>query len=100
MGVQARREDLNLELVILVGMHTKVLDLVEGDRLVFGCRDVGRSIVLWVRAEGANVYLTGGDGTVGVDLHEIRRWMGREVGHCVPRQQRMGLGTFGSSSEC
>ena len=60
-------------------MYTKVLDLAERDRLIFGCRSVGRRIVLWVRAEGANVYLAGGDGAIGVDLHEIRGLMGKKL---------------------
>ena len=73
MGVQTRREDLNVELVVLIGMYTKVFDLIERDRLIFGCRNVGRCVVLWIRAEGANIDLSGGDGTVGVDLREIKQ---------------------------
>ena len=54
-------------------MYTKVLDLIERNRLIFGCRNVGRCVVLWIRAEGANIDLSGGDGTVGVDLREIKQ---------------------------
>ena len=76
MGVQARCEDLNLKLVILVGVYTKVLDLIERDRLIFGRRSVGWRVILWICAESANIYLTGGDGTIGVDLEGIRRYVG------------------------
>jgi len=100
MGVQARCEDLNVKLVILVGMYAKVLDFVERDRLVFRRRNIGGRVVLWVRAEGTNIHLASGDGTVGVDLHEIREWMRYELSLRIPRQQRMGLGTFGLSSGC
>ena len=57
-------------------MYTKVLDLIERNRLVFGCRNVGRRVVLRVRAECTNIYFTSGDRTVGVDLREIRQRMG------------------------
>lgn len=60
-------------MVILVGMYAKVLDFVERNRLIFGRRSVGWRVVLWISAESANVYLTGGDGTIGVDLRAMRR---------------------------
>ena len=56
-------------------MYTKVLDLIERDGLIFGCRNVGRRVVLWICTEGTDIDFSGGDGTVGVDLHEIRRWV-------------------------
>ena len=72
VSIQAGCEDLDVKLVILVRMYTKVLNLVERDRLIFGRRSVGWRVVLWICAESANVYLTGGDGAIGVDLYAIR----------------------------
>ena len=57
-------------------MYTEILNLVERDRLVFGCRNVGRGVVFWICAEGTDIYLASGDGTVGVDLREISQRIG------------------------
>jgi hypothetical protein len=100
VGVQTRCENLNVKLVILVCVYTKVLDLIERNRLVFGCRSVGWRVVLRICAESTNIYLASGDGTIGVDLHAIKQQMGDEGVYCVPQLQQMGPGTFGSSSEC
>lgn len=100
MSVQAGREDLDVELIILVGMYAKVLDLIKGNGLIFGRRDVGRRVVLWICAESTDVHLASRDGTIGVDLHVIRKKSGNRDAHYVPPQQQMDLGTFGSSSGC
>jgi len=71
VGVQAGCEDLNVKLVILVGMYAEVLNLIERNRLIFGRRNVGRRVVFWICAEGADIYLASRDGTVWVDLREI-----------------------------
>jgi len=73
VGVQAGREDLNVKLIVLVGMYTEVFNLIERNRLVFRCRNVRRGVVFWICAERADIYPASGDGTVGVDLHEISR---------------------------
>ena len=91
---------MNLKLVILIGMYTKVLDLIERNRLIFRRRNVRGRVVLWICAESSNVYLAGGDGTIGVDLHAIRRNVRNIPVHYVPQRQRTGLGTFGWSSGC
>jgi hypothetical protein len=65
--IQARLEHLDLELVVLVRVDTKVLDLAERDRLVLGRGHVLRRVVLGERAEGADVDLARGDGAVRVD---------------------------------
>ena len=66
--IQTRLEDLNVDLIILVCMDTKVLDLVQRNRLVFRRGSVGRCIILWVGAECSNVDFSGRDCAVGVDL--------------------------------
>jgi hypothetical protein len=100
MGVQAGCEDLNVELIILVGMYAKVLDLIKGNRLIFGRRNVGGRVVLWICAESTDVHFASRDGTIGVDLHAIKKKSGNRDAYHVPPQQQMGLGTFGLSSEC
>jgi len=60
-------------------MYAEVLNLIERDRLIFGCRDVWRRVVFWIRAEGTDVHLASGDGTVGVDLREVSQWMRCEL---------------------
>ena len=68
--VETALEDLDVDLVVLVRVRAEVLDLVQGNGLVLGRGSVWWRVVLWVRPEGANVNLPGGDGTVGVDLGE------------------------------
>ena len=68
--VETALEDLDVDLVVLVRVRAKVLDLVQRDRLVLGRSGVWWGVVLRIRPEGANVYLAGGDGTVRVNLEE------------------------------
>ena len=57
--VKTRAKDLDVKLVVLVGVDTKVLDLAERDRLVVGPCGRGGFVVLWVGTEGANVDFAG-----------------------------------------
>ena len=61
-------EDLNIQLVVLISVYSKVLDLVERYRLVFRARCVGRRVVFRVSTESSDVDFASRDGTVGIDL--------------------------------
>lgn len=69
--VKSRLEDLDVDLVVLIRMDTKILNLAERDGLVLGGSGIGRGIVLWVGTEGADVDLSSRDGAVWVDLRSL-----------------------------
>ena len=67
--IEARLEHLDFELIVLICVNTKVLNLVQGDRLVLGLfRRCGWLVAVGVSAEGADVDLSGRNGAVRVDL--------------------------------
>lgn len=70
LGVQTGFENLHLKRIILVGMDTKVFNLVKRDRLVLGGYGIWGRVVVRVRAEGANVDFAGRDSAVGIDLQQ------------------------------
>ena len=81
-------------------MNAKILDLIERDGLVLGCRSTWWGVVLRICAESTNIHLASGNGTVGINLDTIRLWIGAGVIQHIPQQQQTGLETFGSSSGC
>lgn len=46
LGIQARLEDGDLELIVRVGVNTEILDLVERDGLVVVGGGIGRRVAL------------------------------------------------------
>ena len=70
-GVQAGLEDLHLQRIVLICVDSKVLDLIERDALVFRCRRIGGRITRRIGAKGPDVYASGRDRAVGVDLHDM-----------------------------
>lgn len=64
-------------------MHSKVFDFAQRNALVLPCPSPasGCGVVLWIRAESANVDLAGGDGAVGVDNEGEPRVLVGLVGH-------------------
>jgi shikimate 5-dehydrogenase len=66
--VETALEDLHVELVVLVRVDAKILDLRQRNGLVLGSGGRGRGIVLGVGPEGTDVYFAGRDSAVRVDL--------------------------------
>jgi hypothetical protein len=87
LRIQATLEDRDVELIVRVGVDTKVFDLVQRNRLVLGGRCIGRCVALIalneisighirsirrpyfrITSESSNLDFTGRDGPVGIDL--------------------------------
>merc|ERR1711939_9215 len=67
LGIAGRLEVRDLERVVRVGVHAKVLDLRQWDRLVVRGAGAWRRIALGVRAERADVNAPSRDRTVRVN---------------------------------
>mmetsp|Transcript_20368 Transcript_20368/g.51608 ORF Transcript_20368/g.51608 Transcript_20368/m.51608 type:complete len:284 (+) Transcript_20368:361-1212(+) len=62
-------EEGDVQAVVLLGVHPKVLDLGQGDGLVLGGALVGRPVSLGVRPERADLHLAAGHGAHRVHHH-------------------------------
>ena len=66
-SIETRLEVGEIERVVLLAVDAKVLDLVEGDGLVFGGRVIGGLVALGVGAKSADVDFAGGNGAHRID---------------------------------
>lgn len=76
--VQGGLENLHFQWIVLIGVYTEVLDLVQRDRLVLGGDGVWWCVVLWICAEGSDVNLARRNRAVWVDLPSLQRGVTRD----------------------